>query len=293
MQNLINSGVIFGILTMFCWGVGDVLWAYVSRKIGNVVSLMMAFLANLTILLILLFTWDYPQIFDLKSTIFSSIAGVLYLLAAIFYFQGFIKGSASLVAAIGSPWAIIVIAFGVVFLDEKLNLLQGISLGIIIIGTIVTSIDLSELKDSTKAKFSDPGIKYGFAALICWGIGFLFVNESIRTIGVLIPNIILAVVGSIILSSTLLFSKKHKRKLNLANYKILILGFIVGIFGIGGFIFYGMGVEGNNASMVSAIATASPVVTTFLSHIFFKDKLSLPQYFGAGLIFAGVIALSI
>ncbi len=192
VENFIKLGLVYGIVAFVGWGIADFLSAIVTRKLGNLRALMWVMIFSDILIIIYIIAVKPHFVFNLTAIFLSIGAGLLHTLGGLSFFEGMNRGKVSLVSALGSTWSIILVIFGLLVYREVLAVSQVVSIVIIIVGGILVSVQLKELF-SSKFQFllSDPGVKYGFGAMFFWGTGWLLLDEAIKKVGWLMPNIIL------------------------------------------------------------------------------------------------------
>jgi len=96
--------IIPGVISMFCWGIAIFLAAIVSRKIGNVLTLLWMQIFGLLVG----FVYYLPNVHTISSpnlvTAFPviTVIAVLQLVAYLAFYKGLEKGQVSLVSPLGA-----------------------------------------------------------------------------------------------------------------------------------------------------------------------------------------------
>lgn len=290
-EKIITTGIIFGLISMIGWGVGDYTIALASRKIGSVQALFYNYLLGSVILILFALVMKFPFNLTVETFLFSLAAGILHVIAAFLYYKGLVVGKISLVAPIASSYSFLLVLSGLVIFQEKISLLQTLTILVIIIGSILTSLDIKELVSQFKFKKVDPGIPYAFATMLFWAIGFLFLNHAVKEVGVMYPTIVVYVGGLIFF---LPYIKIGRFSLSIKVDKSII-GYLL-INGVGSaiaYISYSLGVEKHYLAIIAPIAAAFPLITILLAMSILKEKISFTQLIGIIFIMTGIITLSL
>jgi drug/metabolite transporter (DMT)-like permease len=68
---------------------------------------------------------------------------------------------------------------------------------------------------------------------------------------------------------------------------------MMAIFTVAGTLAFNLGISLANLSIVAAISSSGPLVSTIYSRIVYKEKLKLSQYLGGILIVLGIVFVSV
>lgn len=287
----LQLGIVFALMSGLGWGVGDFLLALFSRKYSNVAaSLLFNPFALVTVALFILFSGE-PLRITLPAAVFSFLTGVFFIIGQLSFFHGFIVGKIALVSPIAGGSSVIPVAGALILFGEKLAPLQVLAISIIIIGTMAASTDVKELMRSRRIFLSDPGVPYALIAFVTWGVGFIFFNQALKSVGWVGPNLIMF---STAIMLTWLYAQVKKIKIETPTSPrwwlvIIAAGVLLGA----SLISYSRGVETSLTSVVVAVSSAFPVVTVLLSRIFLKERLSPTQAVGISSIIAGLVLLNL
>lgn len=280
--------IIFALVTYFCWGIGDVFGTIYSRKIGGYSSafyfFLMGFLLNS---LFIPFAFSDLHKFTIQSLLISTILGILAPLPLMAFYEGLKVGNAALVGTITSSFAAISVLFSIVFLGETISFSQAMFITVILLGTIISSLDFGQLKDS---KFLvDRGVPYAILAMVLWGIYFAFIKIPIQQVGWFWPGYI-SFLGSPLV---LIFMKIRGIKLVKPSKSIFILLLLSSILiTVGGFS-YNFAISQGMVALVAPIASSAVTLFIFLAFLFFKDPITKQQIAGIITTLIGIVLLSI
>ena len=203
-------------------------------------------------------------------------------------YEGFKVGNPSLVGTIASAFGGLVAILSVVFLGEKLNVAQVISIFAIILGLIVSSLDLKNL--NTKQILSDKGIPFALVSLLAWGIYYTFVKIPLQNIGWFWPTYLsywgfpLVLIFMKIKGIKLVLPKEKKNIVFLLINGVLLT---IALFAINYALTLGQ------SSVVSPISSSYPALFAIIAYFVFKDRLNKQQILGIAITLAGVLSLAI
>ena len=285
-------GVVAGILSMFFWGTAIFLAALASRKQGNVLTLfwmqLFGFLVGVGYFLLNYNSFVFNSIFQNIPLLI--IVAILQVVAYLAFYKGLEKAEVSLVSPVGAAWGLVVAILGVIFFQESLNTFQILAIGLIVIGIVMLSINISDFVKSKKVNLLI-GVKEGVIAMLGWGTSLFLLVFVTKELGWFLPAfvfrffVLLLLVGYISFSKGMFIPKSTKFPL-----KLLLL---IGLFDIGGFFSYSFGVAGTQASVVAPIGSAFALVSVLLAKVFLKEKIDKNKMIGILTIVSGLVLISI
>lgn len=283
-------GILGGLLAMIGWGTGDFIAASTSKEIGFYKTTFWSQLVSLILYLLALLFF-----FNLKSVSIMAIGliiltGFLSTIAFLSFYKGLEIGAPAIISPVSSSWSIVTVVLSIIFLGQKLTLLQGFAVFLVIVGGILTSFKWIDLK---KVNFKNPakGLTFALLSALCSGIFFIFLDILKQELGWFLPLVLIRLAAVIFLTIYLLIFRKDSSlpKDKKINYWLIL---------IGGFEFfammsYGFGINFQNTALVNPIAAAFPMVTVILSRLFLKEKLEINQFIGIGAVISALIIISI
>jgi uncharacterized membrane protein len=281
--------IILALMAFFSWGISDIFGGLVSRKFGGYSS---AFWSEVICILIaslyIPFTYQQLSKITLESVIWLLILIPVGLLPFITFYEGLRVGNASLVGTIAGSFGSLVVILSVIFLGERINTAQVISMVIIFTGVILSSLNFNNLK--AKQILTDKGIPYALISFFLWGIYFTFIKIPVRNFGWFWPSYFSWCGFPLIL----LFMKVKSVKLQfIKGNKYLIFVTINALLQILGLFSYNLASTKGQTAIVAPIASSYPVLFAVLAYFVFKDRLSKQQVMGVIITLTGIIFLSI
>ena len=216
------------------------------------------------------------------------IAGIITTLGGLSFFKGTQVGNLSVLSPIASSYSVIIILFSILFLSEILLPIQVGSVVLVVVGTILVSINLKNFKN-LKLVITDRSVPYGLLAMFFWGTSFILIGDMTVKIGWLEIIILTTISGVLFLTILTLYKEKS---LSITNYSYKLAA-LLGILSSMGYLGYSLGVNSTYASIVAPVVAAAPVVTIFLALLFLKEKLAKEQKIGIFLLMLGLVILAV
>jgi transporter family protein len=274
--------LIFALLAALTWGIGQVL---VKKGFQHTTPLFNNFLATIFGCLIFIpfafiggINWSsFPKIF-----LFAFLAeafGTIYYYAAE-------KGEISLTGTLISIFPVFIIILSTIFLGEKVSMLQAFAIFIIILGSFLVS---------KPKKFSlkfEPWVVWGFITALALGFGD-FMGKVTLTKFDLNSFLFAFAVSYVITMIFIYFIDKKGRKFPKLTQRKLIPT-LSGTFLLEvGVLFFYLGLNSGEASLVSPVSSAYVAVTIILALIFLKEKMTKTQLLGVLFAAAGIILIGV
>ena len=284
----ISLGAIWGLISLFSWGVADYLARIYSTRVGSLrTAFYIRFISLLPPLLIfpvqayvghLHNPTDWSVVLKLGP-----ILGIVLALAYVAYYRGLETGTVSIVVAVASAWFAVGVILAFILLDEVLSIHQALIIGIIATGIIM----LSGLQTSTNGK--PTGFTYGVAAMLLLGTATLLFKYLGEASGPIMTSFV-GSLGSIIV--LWIWLRVSGLKVGLPRREGIQILMLAGILDVGGVLCMIIGLSQAPIFIVASLSAAHPIVTMSLALLFLKERLSKVQSIGVILTVLGVIALS-
>lgn len=288
--------LIFSFSAMILWGIGDFLIQRVVKKVGDFQTLLwIDLIAGLVLIPFVL--GDLPAIFSRANMMSLILMTFIDLLYGLFLFKAYDQGKLSVVEVVMIGELPFTIILGLIFFRERLDILQICVIALIIIGIFLISKTRSTWLDKAKGFFTgksfvwEKGVLLAIAAFIFSAIYNFLTAVNARNI-----SAFTAVWFPWMLSSLLLFVYiSYNRGLkslwqNSINNKRLIL--LTGIIDTAAWVFYAFATAREELSIITAIVAGYAVIAMVLGVKYNKERISTWQYFGASLVFFGVVVMS-
>lgn len=281
--------LLFALLTLIGWGVGDIFITIASRRSGYVQVTFWGQVFSVLITSLYIPVVGIPD--DTPMLFLALILGLLLAGGTMIYFKALQVGNASLAGAIGGSFAVPVVILSMLFFGERLSFVQLVGIFLTIIGVILSSLKLQDLKSNNlRDLFSDVSVKYVLIAVLFWTVFYTFIRIPVERIGwfwSFYPAnyffLILLILGKIKKDSLMIFQDK-RTMVNIILAMILIL---IAQFS------YNIGITRGFTSIVAPVAGAYPMLFVLLARVVFKEKLTNQQKLGIISSLAGIVLISI
>lgn len=281
--------IFFALLTLIGWAVGDIFVTLASRRVGNIPTVFWGQVFSIILTSIYIPFTGFPV--DFWMFLFALILGLSLSWGTLFYFQALEVGNAQLAGTIGGSFVLPVVLLSVIFFGEKLSLIQVLGIGLILIGLVLSSFELKQLKNKKLEEiFTDKGAKYALLAMIVWGIYYAVIRipaESIGWFWAFYPAnlffILLFLFGKIKRNSLKVFTDKK------TLFSILIFSLLINTAQFS----YNLGILSGFTSVVAPIAGSYPVLFVILARLVFREKLSRQQSLGIIFSLLGIVLISL
>jgi bacterial/archaeal transporter family protein len=285
MNNAMLS-IFAGLGGMFGWGVSDFFASISSNKIGHHRTFFWSQVAGLALGLF------FIPIFGFRinlSGVFLSvliIGSILYAVCYLLMYKAFEIGNISVVSSVVNMWAVWTILFSYVFLGQRLETVQWMAIAVLLIGIMLVSIKIEDLKNKRIKLFL--GVKEALLAAVIAGAFWTISDYLSQSLGWLELSLLVKV-GAIIFLLLFSFLGKKSLKINQFPPKIKFTVLIVGVLEIIAVFFVNYGLKIGDAILVTPISSALSAVTIILAIIFLKEKLTKIQAAGIFLVISGII----
>lgn len=286
------NSILPGVISMFCWGIAIFLAAIVSRKIGNVLTLLWMQVFGLLVGLV----YFIPNAQSLYSeSLFSSlpiitVIAILQLIAYLAFYKGLERGQVSLVSPLGASWGLISALLGIVFYHESFSFRQGGAILLILTGIVGLSIDFKKLIASKRLSLL-AGVKEGVIAMLAWGISLFLLVTPTKMVNWFLPTLVFRLLLILFLGGYMMVTKTSfipsKVKVPWGTL------FVIGAFDFAAFMSLSLGELQANSSLILPIASAYALVTVVLAWIVLKEKMTLRHIISALAILVGIVGMSV
>jgi uncharacterized membrane protein len=287
-----NSAIIYAIFSFLGMGLSNPIIKKYVVHLGAAKSIFYRGLVVTFITGCFAFIFISKSKFDLYYFILGIIIAAVSYSGLHFFNRALETGKVGLVAPVNSTRILISIFVGVVFLEDRINVTNCLSIAIIFLGLIFISINFRELKKSNLLSIKS-GVPYALISALFWGVTLPLFSIPAKHLGAFFYTFIVEIIVFAI-SLSILISQKKNLKLKKDELKKNFWGIIlIGILSSIGSIFMNLGYATGLISIVAAIVGTNPLIGVLYGRIFYKEKLSILQYTSIIMIIIGIITLSI
>ncbi|WP_264312545.1 DMT family transporter [Pseudomonas putida] len=282
--------VIMGLVAALCWGVTDYLVGVNARTFGVKYSVFFSQLIGFLMLSGFVFISSSGFSFIIRLPVdvvlICASAAILTLLGAVSLTRAFEHGRIAIVAPLVTSYGIFTTLLAWMS-GEILTSYQILGLGVCAFGVML--VGLGHKSHGFVSNRKEGGaICFALIAAILYGSSFWVQgNYALPAVGAVNMLWMSYLVGALLLMP-LVFSVKTKKRIGLSSY-----GALGGasLFNLGGFTAFSYGALSGSVAVVTVISTLSGGVAAVLGYIFYRDRLTLLQWLGIGLVLAGAVVL--
>jgi drug/metabolite transporter (DMT)-like permease len=294
-------GVLLGVLTALSWGSSDFLGQYSARRIGTMRTTLYMQLTGLLLLSAAL-PWlgGWGHLGDgsgWRPWAWGVLAGVVNIVSTLALYRSFEIGKMSVVAPISASYPAVTVLFSWLS-GERLTVLRVAGIALILVGAVTVARGegakageaLSEAEtERKKAK----GAAIGFAVISGIGFGGLFWllgNRVVPAVGYAATVWMIRLTSTVLATAVILLARQAIKVP--ARGPVVIWLFGMGLLDTAAFVMNNRGMQLEQVSVVSVLASLYGAVTVILAAIFLHERLTKWQWLGVAGIFAGIGAIS-
>jgi uncharacterized membrane protein len=292
-------GILLGLATALCWGSADLLARFATRAIGTFRTMLYMQLTGL-LLMTAAMHWlgGWGHLADgsgLRPWMWGILVGVLNTSSTLALYRSFEIGKMSVVAPISAGYPALTMVLSAMT-GERLTVPRFAGVALIIVGVIVVARgeevpgDANPLEQETHPEKVHLGV--GWALMSGVGFGFMFWVLGIRVVPLLgsAPSVWLIRLTSVVTTALVILLVRRPMALPGTGANRWILG--VGILDTGAYVLNNFGMQHEQVSVVSVLASLYGAVTVGLAATILGEKISRAQWMGVGAIFAGIVLIS-
>jgi bacterial/archaeal transporter family protein len=284
----LQLGILLAIIAMIVWGISDFSLAIASRKAGALRTTLYFFVITAVIFAVMLIYFSIGAI-SYDALLLIIFVGVVVGIGSLAFSKGMIVGDVSVVAPIAAAWSLVTVTLSLVFLNEHLSTIEAFGVAVIIIGAILVSFRLGDIKRANSSKLSKGAI-YALITAVTWGLYYFGLSLLSNSIGWFPASFLYNIPGAIFI---LLVGLVAHKDMSLPKGSALKFIALCGILNVIGIITYNVGVTQNYTALIAPIVSAAPVVTVIMALTLLREKPVKNQILGMLMVFAGLIMLSL
>ena len=275
---------LWGFASMFAWGVADMLARYAALRLGSAyVALMVLGLGIAPPLLTGLSresAWGALTGGDFVTL--AVLSSLLFSLGYVVYYRGLGRGLVSVVSPLTASWLVVTTVLTAIFFDERVGLVKGLLILVILVGIILTSA-------RGRSGASVSGVWYGIVGMIAFGVAFTLWKPLVEDVGPFLAVASVRLLATIFLGLYLMARKSPMLPFS-RGAVVLVIG--AGVLDSLGFVTFNLGIERDPVSLIIPIAASYPAVTLALAWVLLRERMTGVQMMGVAAILGGVIAFS-
>jgi drug/metabolite transporter (DMT)-like permease len=295
-------GVLLGVLTALSWGSSDFLGQYTARRIGTLrTTLYMQVTGFLLLSAALPWLGGWGHLADgsgWRPWALGALAGVLNIVSTLALYRSFEIGKMSVVAPISASYPAVTVLLSW-FSGEHLTALRVAGIVMILCGAVTVArsegakAGKDAMSEAETARSKAKGAAIGFAVISGIGFGGLFWllgNRVIPAVGYAATVWMIRLTSTVLGTAVILLARQAITYP--ARGRVLIWIFGMGFLDTAAFVMNNRGMQVEQVSVVSVLASLYGAVTVILAAVFLHERLTTWQWLGVAGIFAGMGAIS-
>lgn len=276
-----------GLLAAFAWGFHDFFVRIVVRQINIFTALFFSNCVGIFGLVSILVYFKEPLFISQTFLLISILYGLLFITATCSLFLAFQQGPVFVAAPIICSYPLLSLLYAAL-LGAPPTTNQWLLSGLVIFGLSLTVFPQIK-KDSKKESGIFPTIFWSVVAAVLFSLAFYFGQNQIVH-GNEISSNLLARLTAIVILYSLNFGKSISLKIRFDQILILVFMGFADTFALTLMVYSG---NFSNPEFSSVSASIFGLITIILVCIFYRERLSVPQVLGVGLVFLSIGILSL
>jgi drug/metabolite transporter (DMT)-like permease len=311
-------GILFGLIAALGWGTGDFIAGRVSRLFGVIQTMFYVQLCGLLSIGVLLALQPGAPAPHARAWALAALIALGNFVGTLLLYRAFAIGTLSIVAPIASGFAVVTALLALAAGERPAPLaLTGAAL---LIGGVIVVTRASheqEAEPRTKNRNSHPpspilhppspikflnsqfsilhsqfpkGVLEALGVTVCFGGALWALDFVTPALGTLWPVLVTKAIETLGALLLLLGRKSAPVRLSRATW-LLVIG--AGLCDTMAFVAFNTGLGSAHTSIVTALASLFSAVTVLLAWVILRERLSIGQWAGVGVILVGVLLVSV
>ncbi len=287
MINL-QYAIFFAIAAMLAWGVADYGFAIAARRVG-IVKTNIYFLVFTVIIFAILSTHFSLGVVTYGSVLTIIVLGAFVALGNLSFAKGLRSGNVSIITPIASTWVIITVLLSLLLLKEPLTLLELLGATAIIVGAVLTSFKLNDLRKARLKGISE-GFPFAILTAVSWGVYYYMMGTFALKVGWFQAAFLYNIPA---MSFVALFGLATKRSISFPKVPLVFLILGLGVLNTIGILGYNLSVTYGYIALTAPITSAAVIVAVVMALALLRERPERNQLLGIALVIAGILMTSI
>jgi drug/metabolite transporter (DMT)-like permease len=286
-------GVLLGLLTALAWGSSDFLARFATRRIGSLrTTLYMQFTGLVLLTICLPWVGGWGHLLDgsgWQPWAWGALAGVFNGVASLALYRSFEIGKMAVVAPLSASYPALTVVLSL-FSGEQLTAFRAAGIVLVLAGVVAVARG-ERVADEPAAAKASSGI--GWAILSAVGFGILFWllgTRVVPAVGFAATVWMIRLTSSILTAGVILAGSQKIAPPREISISGLLLS--MGLLDTAAFVLNNRGMQLEQVSVVSVLASLYGAVTVLLAAVFLCERLARWQWLGIAAIFAGIGLIS-
>ena len=293
------TGILLGLAGALSWGTADLFARLATRRLGTFRTMLYMQLCGfllLTSVMQPLGGWGHlTDGSGWQPWAWGILAGLLNTTSTLALYRSFEIGKLAIVAPISASYPVLTMLLSTLT-GERLTLMRLLGLLLAIAGVVLVArgVEAKEHANSAddQARRGKKQLGVGWALLSALGFGVMFWLLGMRVVPLLgsAPSVWAIRLTSVV--ATALAMLVSRRPLTAPSHRNLPWIFGVGLLDTGAYLLNNSGMQHEQTSVVSVLASLYGAVTVGLAAVFLRERVSWMQWLGIGAIFVGIVLIS-
>lgn len=287
---------LIGLIGGFVASIGGASDVFLKKAIEDIGELKTSFYLRIyTIVLFLPLLVLFWERFNLtvNHMIYLVSFSIIDVIALLVLFNAYKIGKVSIISPITASYGGVSAIYSYLFLGESFGSTKLIGIVLLILGIVFVSIDLKELRDGLQIRDLAKGLPQAIFILLLYGIATPVWGNFIDQTGWMVIVVVSLIIDLTLLGLIVFITWKSNKpiKSDMNHHKEFLLSSILLTT-----MFFGYNWAfrfSNEKTLIIALASTFPATVAIVSYFYLKEKLSINQYLGIGIIIVGVVLLAL
>jgi drug/metabolite transporter (DMT)-like permease len=288
-------GILFGVLTALTWGGSDFIARFATRRIGTLRTMLYMQAVGFLLLTFFLYHFNaWGHLFDgsgWQPWGWGLLAGMANALATLSLYRSFEIGKMSVVAPLSASSPVLTVLLSALT-GERLTAMRLVGIALTVLGVILVAAGEKAPDENDVEAVRQNGKGLGWALGAALGFGVLFWLLGIRTVPRTGPYaaVWLIRMTGFVVTLAILWCKRLPMHQPLGKGSWQLAG--MGVLDTGAFLLNNRGLQLEQVSVVSVLASLYGAVTVALAAVFLREHIAKWQWAGIAAIFSGIYLIS-
>jgi drug/metabolite transporter (DMT)-like permease len=292
-------GILLGLATALCWGSADLFARFATRKLGTFRTMLyMQACGWLLLTLVMPQLGGWGHLADgsgWRPWAWGILAGCLNTVSTLALYRSFEIGKMSIVAPLSASYPVLTLLLSMLT-GERLTLVRLAGIILTIVGVVLVASGERIPEDANlldeKAHPGKKNLGVGWALVSAIGFGVMFWLLGIRVVPALGAGPSVWTIRATSVCATLLVILLARHSMAPPSKRDVPWIFAVGLLDTSAYVFNNYGMQHEQVSVVSVLASLYGAVTVALAAILLHEHISRSQWLAISAIFAGVVLIS-
>jgi len=290
-------GIVLGLLTALSWGSADLCARFATRKIGTFRTMLYMQLTGF-VLLTLALHWlgGWGHLGDgsgWRPWGWGILVGALNTVGTLALYRSFEIGKLSIVSPISASYPALTMLLAATT-GERLTAVRMAGFALVLLGVVVVARGESASGGANQTDVVPPkkhlGLSWAIVAAVGFGVMFWILGVRVVPLIGSAQTVWVIRLTSTLLTAAVILILRQPMKLPTNGANRWILG--VGVLDTGAYVLNNYGMQHEQVSVVSVLASLYGAVTVGLAAFILGERISRSQWMGIVAIFTGIILIS-